>query len=240
MEKIYVVDEILKELEGLPIEQEFTPEDFTKYVEVEGLDENTLNSLGMLLPVAAYAFKKKMVRHPRTREIIERKIQRGIIVGETGLWYHGKMPRDAATIEYFSAKQSGERFNFKVDGIQPEKDTIITGISAFFEPLKTTPTDIDSIISKMINADIILKIGDEEKLKLPLSYILDFNPVVALDGNTTATNLVYFRNSKLEKGIFKLDNISYPAKKTLQLTVDFKESFTNTTYWLFFAIEYKK
>jgi hypothetical protein len=239
MEKIYVVDEILNELEGLPIEQEFTPEEFTKYVEVEGLDENTLASLGALLPLAGYVFKKKMIRHPKTREIIERKIKKEKI-GEVGLWYHGKKPADAATIEYFSAKQSGERFNFKVDGIQPEKDITITGISAFFEPLKATPTDIDNIISKMINADIILKIGDEEKLKLPLSYILDFNPVIALDGNTSAINLIYFRNSKLEKGIFKLDNILYPAKKTLQLTVDFKESFTNTTYWLFFAIEYKK
>ena len=224
-------EEILKELEGLDVE--LTPEEFLRYVEIEGLDEATLEAIKPIIPAVATVTRNKMLS--QAKQAVQ-KIQ----PKEKGLWFHGKLINSAASTDFFSSKSSSDRFNFKVDGIQPEKDVQIVGISAFFEPLAIPYTDYNNIISNMIKADVSLKVGDEEKLKVPLSYILDHNPAPMFDGNTSATNILFLRNSKLEKGVFKVDNIIFPAKKTLQVTVDFKASFTNSTYWLFFAIEYLK
>jgi hypothetical protein len=224
-------EEILKELEGLDVE--LTPEEFLRYVEIEGLDEATLEAIKPIIPAVAMVTRRKMLSQARQAM---QKIQ----PKEKGLWFHGKLIGSAASTDFFSSKSSSDRFNFKVDGIQPEKDVQIVGISAFFEPLAIPYTDYNSIISNMIKADVSLMVGDEEKLRVPLSYILDHNPAPMFDGNTSATNILFMRNSKLEKGVFKVDNIIFPAKKTLQVTVDFRASFTNSTYWLFFAVEYLK
>jgi hypothetical protein len=225
-------EEILKELEGLDVE--LTPEEFLRNVEIEGLDEATLEAIKPIIPAVAMVTRRKMLS--QARQVVQ-KIQ---LPKERGIWFHGKLISSAASTDFFSSKSSSDRFNFKVDGIQPEKDVQIIGISAFFEPLAIPYTDYTSIISNMIKADVSLKVGDEEKLKVPLSYILDHDPAPMFDGNTSATNILFLRNSKLEKGVFKVDNIIFPAKKTLQVTVDFKASFTNNTYWLFFAVEYLK
>ncbi len=224
-------EEILKELEGLDVE--LTPEEFLRYVEIEGLDEATLEAIKPIIPAVAKVARGKMLS--QAKQAVQ-KIQ----PKEKGIWYHGKLPTSAETLEYFSSKTSSDRFNFKVDGIQPERDLTITGICAFLEPLLIPYNDFTNVVQKILRADVMIKVGDEEKLKVPLSYILDFNPVPMFDGNTTATNLIFLRNSKLERGLFKVDNIIFHAKKTLQVTVDFKESFTNTSYWLFFAVEYMK
>lgn len=229
-------EEILKELEGLDVE--LTPEEFLRNVEIEGLDEATLEAIKPIIPpmisAASMLTRRKMLS--QARQVVQ-KIQ---LPKERGIWFHGKLISSAASTDFFSSKSSSDRFNFKVDGIQPEKDVQIIGISAFFEPLAIPYTDYTSIISNMIKADVSLKVGDEEKLKVPLSYILDHDPAPMFDGNTSATNILFLRNSKLEKGVFKVDNIIFPAKRTLQVTVDFKASFTNNTYWLFFAVEYLK
>jgi|Deesub1362B_J571_1020462.scaffolds.fasta_scaffold00033_118 hypothetical protein len=242
-----IIEEALRELEGLPLEEEMVeivPEEIMEVADIEGLTEEDLGAIRRLFPFYGKLWKRRLRRLPRFRRWVGRTIKkvrtRLPAIGEMSIWYHGKQPADNSTIEYFSTKASGDRYNFKKDGIQPDEDVVITGISAFFEPRVTNTTDIDNILSKMMQADVMLKIGDEEKLKVPLSYIIDFIPVVGLDGSTAAIDKIYMANTKLEKGIFKLDNIHYPAKKTLQITVDFRDTFSNSTYWLYFAIEHKK
>lgn len=242
-----IIEEALRELEGLPLEEEFeeiTPDEVFAIADIEGLTEEDLGAIKRLFPFYGRLWRRKIRKSPRFRTWLRRTVRKIKTklpaVGEVGIWYHGKQPADNSTIEYFSTKTAGDRYNFKKDGIQPDEDVVITGISAFFEPRVTNTSDIDDILSKMMQADVILKIGDEEKLKIPLSYIIDFTPVVGLDGSSAAVDKIYMANTKLEKGIFKLDNINYPAKRTLQITVDFRDSFSNSTYWLYFAIEYKK
>ncbi len=247
------VQDALQELQVLPIEQDFENIMLSReeLEGLEGLSEEELGQIHRAMPFFARTIRKKLPHIPRFRRFLERTIEKPVqkVIEKTSefltkkeeyyFYYHGKKPASNADIEYFSTKAPGDRYNFKRDGIQPETDLQIIGIAAFFTPnVIGLRTDVTDILQKMMIADVQLKIVTEEKLKIPLEFIIDWNPVIAT--TETALTLIYLRNSRLERGILPLSGIVLPKDKTLQITVDFKEAFTNTNYWLFFGLACKK
>ncbi|MCM8807924.1 MAG: hypothetical protein NC926_08310 [Candidatus Omnitrophica bacterium] len=225
MREIIIPEELL--------EQELEPEILKEF---EGLSLEAIEAARRIMPYVKRGVKRWIETSPSLP--VKPALEKDYV-----FYYHGKIPTGSIqTIEYFSVKVAGERYNFKIDGIQPETPLKLIGLTAFITPLKTTSIDINNIIMKMLKADISLFIKSDEKLTLPLEMLIDFNPVVAVSTTETAKTieLIYLRNSKLERGMLPLAGIILPAKETLSIKVNFKESFTNETYSLFFGISARK
>ncbi len=255
------VNEALSELQGVPLEEDLievdlTPEDLQG---LEGeLSGEELGAIRQAFPFFGRLLRRRLRRLPRFRrgmkrglhravsKILPAAVKKGVVKpgGEFVFWYHGKQPANNTDLEYFSSKAAGDRYNFAKDGIIPDTDTLLTGITAFITPVNTSKDDVTNIISKMLTADIKLYIGSDKKLEVPLEMIIDFNPAVAIstDGNAAATtvDIVFLKNSRLERGILPLSGIVLPKGKTAKIEVNFRQSFTNSTYWLFFGLAGKE
>ncbi|MFH8038913.1 MAG: hypothetical protein QXJ14_02790 [Candidatus Aenigmatarchaeota archaeon] len=238
LEKI-IEQVIADELQGIDLGRILSQEDALNLFLEEGVPIEGLDAVRKVTPVFTRVAQRIMPKaiQPAVQRAAQ-KIAQASSVRETEavFFYHGKLPASGTDLEYFSSKQAGERYNFKKDGIIPDRDIVLTGISAFITPPVTNPTDITNIISKLMKADVSLTVDNDEKLSVPLEYILDFSPIV--DGSTTA--IVYLRNSRLERGALPLSGITVKANKTVRVKIDFKDTFTNTTYWLFIGLHGKQ
>jgi len=247
-----LVKAINEELQGLDDLSLFVEEgaDDVPPEDLEGLDELERRIYRKLYPF----WKKRMFARMRNRfpqrirqfamksavaasQKILQKAVKATDKGVAGFWYHGSI---VTGIDKRFFTQAGIAPNDKTNLDTPGKlsttqDCIIRGIQLWFDPTVLSLTDLDTIKS-MLNGTFELKIQDKSVIRAPLSYIADLNPCIALDGSTSAIDKVVLRNSRLERGILKLQPIHVKANGNVEVYVNWDSTFSNSNIYMYIGL----
>ena len=233
-----------QDLEGLELVVDQRVPDDVDEEDLEGLGELERGIFRRLWPVYKRRFIRKL--RPVIKEIAPAIVERGMEKvlthgGKPIFVYHGSKVTGSDKRFFTQAGiATDDKYNMDTPGkISTEKNTIITGLSVWFDPAVLSLSDLDTIKS-MLAGTFTLKVSDKDMFKVPINFVADVNPEIALaiDGNSAATQVdkVVLRNTRVERGVFRLHPIYVKKNVSVELKAEWDSTFTNSSIYLYVAL----